>query len=584
MGMPLEGGVIDTQLIDTLEKALRMLDGNDSALRARMTGRLASALLFSQRDTAEDLGRRAIAMARRIGDPALLARILTDTWLACWRVGNLDERLRAAAEMEQLAARAETSGPLLEARFWRVATLFEAGDVLAAEEHLDRSRVLVDELRQSYYTWFHTLFEAGRAIMHGDLPSGEELMWRAVETGQTSDNPCAAELFAPQVLHLRILQARCAEIHGGSKSISEHFHTIPAFRAGLAVIYAELDLEAEARKEFERIAVNDFGDVPDDVFWLTTMVLIADVCVYLGDVRRAETLYGILLPMADRYVVLGSVSAPYGTTRRTLGALATLLDRFSAADEHLQRAAAFEQTVGSPTELARVRCAQAQLLLNRRGAGDDELATALLDEATELAVMHQLAGVERAIGRLRTLVAGAPSARNRRSLGEVAGALRYGARAMVSTRGRAGMARLVGDGTDSDLEKRFGSPLGLRSLMTAMAHGFQPRMAFGFEGEIQFELLPTRTARRGTDADSDHWWTIEVRGNKAVARHQPAENPAVTIHASVPDFIRLTAGAVNPVTIWIDKRVQIEGDLTLGTRLVELFGGEEPLAIRPELR
>ncbi len=581
MGMPLEGGMIDTQLIETLDKALRMLDGEDSPLRARMTGRLASALLFSQRDTAEDLGRQAIAMARRIGEPALLARILTDTWLACWRVGNLDERLRSAAEMEALAAKAETSGPLLEARFWRTATLFEAGDVAAAERHLDHSRVLVDELRQSYYTWFHTLFEAGRAIMHGDLTAGERLMWQAVETGQTSDNPCAAELFAPQVLHLRILQGRCAQIHGGSKSISEHFHTIPAFRAGLAAIYADLGLEPEARREFERIAVNEFGDVPDDVFWLTTIMLAADICTFLGDVRRAETLYRLLLPLADRFVVLGSVSAPVGTVQRALGAMATLLDRFGAADEHLQRAAAFEQQVGSPPELARVRCAQARMLLARRGAGDAERATTLLDEAAELAAAHRLDGVARTVEQLRdTISVAAPATRPRRSFGQVADAWRYGARALISTRGRAAMARLVGDGTDSDLEKRFGSPVALRSVIMAMAHGFQPSMAFGFEGEIQFEILPSRSTRRDDDRTSEHWWTIEVHGTKATARHRPATDPAVTIRTSVADFIRIIAGAVNPVTMWIDKRVEVEGDLTLGTRLVELFGGEEPLDIR----
>ncbi|MFN2562995.1 MAG: AAA family ATPase [Jatrophihabitans sp.] len=585
MGMPLEGGMVDTLLIETLEKALRMLHGGDSPLRARMMGRLASALLFSERDKANDLGRQAIAMARRIDDPALLARILADTWLACWRVGNLDERLRTAAEMEKLAAKAESSGPLLEARFWRAATLFEAGDVVAAEQHLDHSRVLVDELRQSYYTWFHTLYEAGRAIMHGDLTVGEQLMWQAVDTGQTSDNPCAAELFAPQVLHLRILQGRCAEIHGGSKSISEHFHTIPAFRAGLACIYAELGLEPEARREFERLAVNDFADVPDDVFWISTMVLSSDVCAFLGDTRRAETLYRLLLPLADRYAVLGSVSVPVGTVQRALGAMATLLDRFSAADEHLQRAAAFEQRVGSPPELARVLCAQARMLLSRSGTGDVDRAATLLDEADELARAHRLGGIDRAVAQLRATTGGhAPAPRQRRSFGEVTDAWRYGARAMISTRGRAAMGRLVGDGTDADLEKRFGSPLALRSVMTAMARGFQPSMAFGFEGEIQFEVLPSRATERDDDRNSDHWWTIEVSGIKAVARHRPAENPAVTIRASVADFIRLIAGAVNPVTVWIDKRVQVEGDLTLGNRLVELFGGEEPLAIAAQLR
>jgi tetratricopeptide (TPR) repeat protein len=587
MGLPLEGGMVDTHLIDTLERALRMLDGSDSPMRARMTGRLASAVLFSQRDLADELGRKAIAMARRLGDKALLARILSDTWLACWRVGNVKERLKVAAEMEQLAAGLDSSGPLLEAQLWRAATLLESGDIVGAESELDRGQILVDELRQSYYTWFHTLFQGGRAIMHGDLDTGERLMWQAVQAGQQSENPLAAELFAPQVLHLRMLQGRIAEIHGGSKSISEHFHMIPAFRAGLAAIYAELGLENEARREFERIAVNDFDDVPDDVFWLSTILLAVDVCVFLGDVRRADMLHRLLTPLAGRYVVLGAVSCPVGTVDRGLGLLATMLDRFAEADEHLQRAAAVEQRVGSPPELARVRCAQARLMISRGGTGDAQRARALLDEAVEISTTYGLGGVLRAATTLAGSLDGASAAgraRQRRSLGELTDAVRSSTRARISTRGRAGMAKLVGNGTDAEIEKRFGSPLAMRSLFAAMVSGYQPSMAFGFQGEIQFEIFPTVGNRSGSRPEATNWWTISVEGNRAHARHRPAESPAVSIRTSVADFVRLIAGAANPVTLWIEKRAWVEGDITLGNRLVEMFGGEAPLAISAELR
>ena len=69
-------------------------------------------------------------------------------------------------------------------------------------------------------------------------------------------------------------------------------------------------------------------------------------------------------------------------------------------------------------------------------------------------------------------------------------------------------------------------------------------------------------------------------GGQATARHRPADDPLLTIHTSVADFVRLIAGAANPVTMWIDKRAQVEGDITLANRLVEMFGGEEPLDIR----
>jgi hypothetical protein len=412
-------------------------------------------------------------------------------------------------------------------------------------------------------------------------------MWQAVQAGQQSENPLAAELFAPQVLHLRMLQGRIAEIHGGSKSISEHFHMIPAFRAGLAAIYAELGLENEARREFERIAVNDFDDVPDDVFWLSTILLAVDVCVFLGDVRRADMLHRLLTPLAGRYVVLGAVSCPVGTVDRGLGLLATMLDRFAEADEHLQRAAAVEQRVGSPPELARVRCAQARLMISRGGTGDAQRARALLDEAVEISTTYGLGGVLRAATTLAGSLDGASAAgraRQRRSLGELTDAVRSSTRARISTRGRAGMAKLVGNGTDAEIEKRFGSPLAMRSLFAAMVSGYQPSMAFGFQGEIQFEIFPTVGNRSGSRPEATNWWTISVEGNRAHARHRPAESPAVSIRTSVADFVRLIAGAANPVTLWIEKRAWVEGDITLGNRLVEMFGGEAPLAISAELR
>jgi hypothetical protein len=292
------------------------------------------------------------------------------------------------------------------------------------------------------------------------------------------------------------------------------------------------------------------------------------------------------MPYASRYVVVGAVAAPDGCMERGLGVLATMLDRFHEADQHLQRAAAVEERVNAQPALARVRIAQARLMLARNGSGDRAIARQLLDDAERICTQHPMNGLLRTIAQLRGQVSGVAAApvKHRRSLHELADAVRHGARARISTRGRAGMARLVGNGTDGELEQRFGSPLAIRSLMTAMAKGFQPSMAFGFEGDIQFEILPNRPGRGRQSAADSHWWTIHVEGTRATARHRPSDDPAITIHTSVADFVRLIAGAVNPVTMWIEKRVTIEGDLTLGNRLVELFGGEAPLDIPAELR
>jgi predicted lipid carrier protein YhbT len=101
-------------------------------------------------------------------------------------------------------------------------------------------------------------------------------------------------------------------------------------------------------------------------------------------------------------------------------------------------------------------------------------------------------------------------------------------------------------------------------------------MAFGFEGEIQFEFTHTGDDQQDRPPD---WWTLRVIGDKAVARRRIAVEPTVSLHISIADFVRIVSGVVNPVTVWFENDVQIEGDVILGARLVELFGGVSPFEV-----
>ena len=65
-------------LIPLLEEALDQLPEADGALRARLLARLAAALYWSaSAERRESLAEEAIAMARRVGDPATLAFVLS---------------------------------------------------------------------------------------------------------------------------------------------------------------------------------------------------------------------------------------------------------------------------------------------------------------------------------------------------------------------------------------------------------------------------------------------------------------------------------------------------------------------------
>src|SRR5262249_23880268 len=72
-----EGGAGDEAEVELLEEALAGSAPGDSALKARTLARLAVALHYGRtRERRAALSEAAIAMARRVGDPAALAYAL----------------------------------------------------------------------------------------------------------------------------------------------------------------------------------------------------------------------------------------------------------------------------------------------------------------------------------------------------------------------------------------------------------------------------------------------------------------------------------------------------------------------------
>ena len=95
---------------------------------------------------------------------------------------------------------------------------------------------------------------------------------------------------------------------------------------------------------------------------------------------RAELLYDLLLPYADRCVV---IDAPFcqGSASRPLGLLTTTMGRLDAAARHFEDALAMNTRIGSPLWVAHTQHDYAQTLLRRDDPGDREHALRLLDAA-----------------------------------------------------------------------------------------------------------------------------------------------------------------------------------------------------------
>ena len=157
---------------------------------------------------------------------------------------------------------------------------------------------------------------------------------------------------------------------------------------------------------------------------------------------------------------------------------------------------------------------------------------------------------------------------------DVAGRLRDELRDGVRRRAQRALARFVDGSSDTEIERRFGSQAAQRALLLGMARSFEPTMAFGFEGEIEYELSRRSDGDGAVPARSDRW-TIRISGDKARVLQGPGTEPAVTVRMGLVDFVRIAAGG-SPMPAFLEGRVELEGDLSVARRMTEMFGGPSP--------
>lgn len=378
-----ETGAVDEPLVTVLAEALDACPRGDSALRVRLLGFLAQELYFAPGSYGRRrrLAEEAVATARRLGEPATLAYALATWHTALWRPANAEQRLGVASEVLRLAEEIGHRELAAHARHFRITDLVELGDLVTMEAELGLLRQLADELRVPYYRWTTTWYGAMRALLVGSFAEAERLVLEAFELGQQVQGADVMQSFGVQLGTLRREQGRFGELESSIAAFADQYPNLPAWRAALALLYAETDRPDEARREFERLADHDFADVPEDLAYLTAVAISAEVCASLGDRARAGTLHRLLTPYRDRAVAPASAVAFWGFVSYYLGLLAAVLGRFEEAEGHFRAALDASARAGAEPSSNRTRVGFARMLLARGAPGDAAEAARLLDEA-----------------------------------------------------------------------------------------------------------------------------------------------------------------------------------------------------------
>jgi DNA-binding CsgD family transcriptional regulator len=368
--------------IRLLEEALGVLGEEDSSLKARVLGALTRALIYTgSLERATVIGQHAVHMAHRVGDLATLAYTLRASLSTWWRPQNIAEKLATATEVMRLAEAVVDRDLALEASSWRLFDLMELGDMQAVEAQLAAQTQLAEELRLPFYQYISRSFRAMWAIFAGRFAEGERLSRQALALGQHLPGQDTAGLFSLQMFTLRREQGHLPEVASVVRHVVQTSPPGAVWRPGLAMIYSELGRTREAREEFEHLATDNFTTIPQDALWIACMVYLAEVCTFLGDARRAATLYQCFTPYEGYNILVGPTAVSYGAAARYLGMLAATMVRWEDAQRHFEDALAMNARMGARPWLAHTQYQYAIMFLTRSQPGDGEQATSLLDKA-----------------------------------------------------------------------------------------------------------------------------------------------------------------------------------------------------------
>ncbi len=385
-------GVIDTERVDVLELALDAMSDVDSDERARLLATLCNELSYGPLERRRALADEAKAMARRLGEPATIIRVLNLVETALEVPWHHSERFHDSAEALALAeARGDPVHLYWAATFCHVNAI-QAGDFELSVHCLTTMQALSERLRQPILMWCTTYHEAGHALVTGDHGQAEKLANNAFQIGTDSGQPDAFTFFATQVGAVRYQQGRLSELKDIITQLAEDNPGVPTYRSALALAHLEASEDDDALRYLRAASGEGFEFLPEDTTWMDGIVNYAAIAIELQDRPSALKLFDLLQPFHAQIPFEGLI--PREPVAAYLGGLATVIARYDEAEAYFAEAS--ELNARGNMKFAD---AYTQLLWGRmvegRSTGDSERASQLLRRARVSAGAEAFAMVER---------------------------------------------------------------------------------------------------------------------------------------------------------------------------------------------
>jgi tetratricopeptide (TPR) repeat protein len=305
---------------------------------------------------------------------------------------TLEERVADAAEALRLAEALDDPIPLYFAAVYRRISALQAGDFERSASCLGQMRALSARLRQPILTWVTTFHEASEALVLGDHQLAERLTTEALEIGTESGQPDAVTFYGSQLLVVRHEQGRLGEFLPIISAVAAEMMAMPEYLGAVAAAQMEAGQHDEARALLRAASADGFASLPMEIGWVHGVIAFAQAAIDLEETVPVAQLFDLLAPYHGQVAYNGLM--PLEPVAMYLGALASLLGRYQEAEVYFAEADELNRRAGATFAAARTDLSWGQMLLARRGPGDEERGRDLLTRAQASAAARGFGYVE----------------------------------------------------------------------------------------------------------------------------------------------------------------------------------------------
>jgi DNA-binding CsgD family transcriptional regulator/tetratricopeptide (TPR) repeat protein len=389
--------------LDLIEEALSALPERDSEVRAQLLARSAAdtarlwgigALNFdaSKLDEIHQRSNDAVAMARRLDNPRLLAYTLEARYQTRDGLGVCDSHDQDTGELLQLALTTGDAEIDEWAQTQRLDSALQRGDIAAA----DRALAQLEEVqtRRRTLRFDHRLiqFRTGQALRRGQLDAAERMFDESISLWPQS------AVTNYQRATLRWEQDRIDEAMELIRTRVGIFPRHPLARSIRINLWLEQGDVSLARAELQALTADDFADVPRGLFWRNALCWLSPGVYLLDEPELAGRIYAVLFPYRDQNLFAMISDHTGGSVYYYLGLLATTMKRWHLAEHHFKDALERNTRWEIWPYAAHTRYAWAEMLSGRSEPADIpraiEMNQEALDAATQMG-MHRLARMSR---------------------------------------------------------------------------------------------------------------------------------------------------------------------------------------------